>query len=86
MLKSIKVPATVTISCPTTNTALTLKGVLDLNYAAFPNSGPVCPNTGSLQVTGSGTVSGIDAVIDDGSSIKINKRNVGINSIPSPPE
>ncbi|HTO69195.1 MAG TPA: hypothetical protein VMR31_04980 [Myxococcota bacterium] len=85
VLKSIKVPASVTISCPTTNTAMTLNGVLNLNYAAFPNNGPICPSSGSLKLTGGGTVTGIDSIIDDGSSIKINKRNVGINSIPAAP-
>ncbi|HTO69196.1 MAG TPA: hypothetical protein VMR31_04985 [Myxococcota bacterium] len=84
VLNSIKVPVTVNINCNGGTTTATLDGILNLNYKAFPNGGPMCPNNGTLKITGFSDSTGVESIVDDGSSMKVNTRNGGITTIPGP--
>jgi len=82
VVTSIKVPATITIDCGGGPTMASVSGILNLNYSAFPNQGPVCPVSGTMKITGEGSTGSKDSIVDDGSSVKINTRNGGITVIP----
>jgi hypothetical protein len=83
-VKTIKAPATIHIDCNGSTTTAELHGVLNLSYQAFTKGAPVCPISGSIKPTGSATSPSApnDVVVDDGSNVKINKRAVGIATIP----
>ncbi|HXZ85316.1 MAG TPA: hypothetical protein VEI82_07480 [Myxococcota bacterium] len=80
-ITSIKLPATLEIDCGGAASA-ELSGTLNVSYSAFPNGGPVCPSSGSMKFTGSAAAGGQNFIIDDGSNVKINKRNGGITVDP----
>src|SRR5262249_37138149 len=83
-LKTIKLPATVHISCNGAMTTAELNGILNLSYKAFTKGAPVCPISGSIKLTGTATdpAAPNDVVVDDGSIVKIHTRAGGISTIP----
>jgi len=81
-LKTEAIPALIHVDC--NGVVADLNGILNLKFSPLSGGTGTCANTGTLKVTGSGSSSDPNVpaafIVNDGSSIKANKRNGAITT------